>query len=108
MDVLPTLLSVAGIVTENKFDGKDFSGILYSENQLEERPVFWRYRNQWAVRKGDWKYLKIKEKEYLYNLKTDVGEQNNLFNDEPLKVNELKTFLKEWESEMEKYQMKTE
>jgi len=107
LDVLPTLLSVAGISTENKFDGKDFSEVIFSGNQLNERPVFWRYRNQWVVRMGDWKYLKIKEKEYLFNLKSDLGEQNNLFETNTEKVNVLKKLLNEWENEMGKYELKT-
>ena len=54
MDILPTLLSVAGISNQKKLDGKDFSEVLFSQKQLEERPLFWRFNNQWAVRKGDW------------------------------------------------------
>lgn len=108
LDVLPTLLSVAGIASENQFDGKDFSGLLFSGNQLDERPVFWRYRNQWVVRKGEWKYLKIKDQEFLFNLKNDVGEQQNLIETNSSKVSELKSLLKEWEREMGKYELKTE
>ena len=107
-DVLPTLLSIAGIDIGNQFDGRDFSEVLFFENELDERPVFWRYRLQWAVRKGDWKYLKIKKKEYLFNLKNDIGEQINLSETNSEKVAELRKLLKEWESEMGKYEMKTD
>ncbi len=69
MDVLPTLLTIANISTENKFDGQDFTQALFANKKLKERSLFWRYRNQFAVRKGIWKYLKIKDKEYLFNLK---------------------------------------
>ncbi|MCF6333140.1 MAG: sulfatase-like hydrolase/transferase [Draconibacterium sp.] len=108
MDILPTFRSVAGIFQKGDFDGKDFSKVMFLQSEMDERPVFWRYRNQWAVRKGEWKYLKIKGKEYLFNLKDDIEEQQNLMEVEPSKVNELKNFLKEWESEMGKYKMKTE
>lgn len=107
MDWLPTLLKVAGIQTNDKFDGIDISSTLFQQKQPEERPLFWRYRNQWVVRKGNWKYLKIKEQEFLFDLKDDLEEQNNLFKVNPEKVIELKLLLKEWESEMSKFEMQT-
>lgn len=108
MDILPTLQSVAGISEKGNFDGKDFSNVMFLHSKIDERPVFWRYRNQWAVRKGEWKYLKIKEKEYLFNLKDDIEEKQNLIAVKPSKEKELKNFMKEWEREMGKYKMKTE
>lgn len=108
MDVLPTLLSIAGITTEIKFDGEDFSKILFSQNKLKERPLFWRYRNQWAVRKGDWKYLKIKEEEFLFNLKYDLQESTNLKEKHPDKMEEFKKLLSDWEKEMEQYKQQTD
>ena len=108
MDWLPTLLQIAGVTISDKFDGKSISDVLFRNESLEERPLFWRYRNQWAVRKGDWKYLKIKEKEYLFNLKTYLAEKNNLFDLEKEKLTELKNLLLDWEKAMEKYPVKTD
>jgi len=107
MDVLPTLLSVAGIPLQDKLDGVDFSGVMFRQNELTERPVFWRYRNQWAVRKGDWKYLKIKDNEFLFNLKNDLGEQKNLIKSDAEKANELKALLEQWDNEMNQYKQQT-
>jgi arylsulfatase A-like enzyme len=107
MDILPTLLSVIGYSAEAKLDGRDFSEVMFKENKLNERPVFWRYRNQWVVRLGEWKYLKIEEKEYLFNLKDDLGEQNNLIQNETIKLEEMKSLLKQWESEMNNYKQQT-
>ena len=107
MDVAPTLLSLAGIKTDVKFDGEDFSKVLLKNKVMHERPLFWRYRNQWAVRKGDWKYLRIKDEEYLFNLKEDKNETINLFEKNPSKVQELKELLTAWEKEMEKYKQLT-
>lgn len=107
MDVLPTLRSVANISTKNHFDGVDFSKILFSKKKLTERPVFWRYRNQWVAREGDWKYLKVKETEYLFNLKKDVQEQTNLKDANPEKLKYLKSLLSTWEKEMRQYSQQT-
>ncbi len=106
MDILPTLLSVAGISNQEKLDGKDFSEVLFSQKQLKERPLFWRFNNQWVARKGDWKYLKIKENEYLFNLENDIGEKHNLNEENSSKLIELKILLEEWESNMSKYKSK--
>jgi len=107
MDVLPTLLNIAGISTKFKSDGEDFSKVLFSEKEMKERPLFWRYQNQLAVRKGKWKYLKIKEMEYLFDLEKDLAETTNLKDENPAKTKELASLLKDWGKEMEKYTQKT-
>jgi arylsulfatase A-like enzyme len=107
MDVLPTLISVANISTEHKFDGQDFSQVLFADKKLKERSVFWRFRNQFVARKGAWKYLKIKDKEYLFNLEKDVQEQTNLKETHPEKFENLKSLMSAWENEMDKYQQRT-
>ena len=107
MDVLPTLLNIAGISNKLKLDGEDFSKVLFSEKEMKERPLFWRYQNQLAVRKGKWKYLKIKEMEYLFDLEKDLAETTNLKDENPAKTKELASLLKDWRKEMEKYTQKT-
>ena len=51
-----------------------------------------------AVRSGDYKLLEYFDtgKMQLFNLKDDIGEQNNLVEIEPEKVNELKKLLSNW------------
>lgn len=107
MDILPTLLTVANISTDTEFDGRDFSQTLFANKKLKERPVFWRYRNQLVARKGDWKYLKIKKEEYLFNLKTDIQESTNLKESHPAKLADLKSLMNEWENEMNNYIQQT-
>ncbi|MFW6370811.1 MAG: sulfatase-like hydrolase/transferase [Bacteroidota bacterium] len=107
MDVLPTFLSVAEIKTTMEFDGEDFSKILFDNGEMPERSLFWRYRNQWAVRNGDWKYLNIKNKEYLFNLEKDISESKDVKNEFPEKFQSLKQELKNWETEMNQYKQQT-
>lgn len=107
MDVLPTLLNIAGISNNIKFDGEDFSQVLFSEKEMKMRSLFWRFQNQWVVRMGNWKYLKIKEKEYLFDLNKDLGETTNLKDENPAKMKEFKTLLKDWEKVMGNYTQKT-
>lgn len=107
MDILPTILNIVDISTEDNYDGVNFSSIMFEGGGLAERPVFWRYRNQLAVRKGKWKYLKINADEYLFDLESDLQEQKNLLNSHPKKVKEFQDILANWESEMEKYKQQT-
>ena len=108
MDVLPTLLSLVNISTDYKFDGVDFSKTLFSNKKLKNRSVFWRYRDQLVTREGDWKYLKTKDNEYLFNLEKDLAEQTDLKDTNTEKFRYLKSLMSTWEDEMEQYAQKTQ
>ncbi len=102
MDWYPTILSIAGINEDPvEFDGIDLKEHLLNNETLAERNLFWRYRGQKAIRKGDWKYLVTKEGEFLFNLKEDLGEANNLIGAEVAKSKTLKESLFAWEQEMD-------
>ena len=51
-----------------------------------------------AVRSGDYKLIEYYEtgNVQLFNLKNDIGEQNDLVNSKPEKVKELKMYLANW------------
>ena len=50
-----------------------------------DRGLFWRmkYRAQHAMRRGKWKYLKIEDNEYLFDLSADERERANRARHEP-------------------------
>jgi len=72
--------------------------------------LFWHYPHYHSegaiphsvIRKGDWKLLKnYEENTYeLYNLKEDIGEENNLVNVYPQTVKELENELSNWLSDI--------
>lgn len=107
MDLLPTLAGIAAIELEQNVDGEDFSEVLLRQDKKKPRKSFWRYRNQWVAREGDWKYLKIKDREYLFNLEEDLGEQHDVKSEHPEKLQYLKTILAAWEKEMSQYNQQT-
>jgi len=97
IDLLPTLVNLAGgnISGENKIDGLDFSSLLKGTSSDSPREVFAYYNGNdlHAVRRKDWKLHfcrhadgNVKE---LYNLRQDVGETINLYEDYPDIVLEL-------------------
>ena len=81
MDVLPTLVTLAGgiLPTDRKFDGANLAPLLFGTPDAKPvRDVFCFYRGLKleAVRSGSWK-LHL-EQGALYNLETDIGETNNV------------------------------
>jgi len=109
MDIFPTMVAVAGTTIPKglNFDGENLSPVLFDDNPLPERALFWRWRGQKAVRKGPWKLVitkaKRKNKEpviELFNLKMDLGEQKNLKDTHSEKTRELTAELAKWEEEV--------
>jgi arylsulfatase A-like enzyme len=82
MDWSATLLDIGGAKPHPNYplDGKSIRKVLYEPQTTFERPLFWRmnHRHQRAMRLGDWKYLKVDENEYLFNLTQDERERANL------------------------------
>jgi len=70
---------------------------------ITERTLFWRTRNQGAMRSGKWKYLRAGTNEVLYELSADEHEQANYADLEPNKLAELRAAFKAWESQMMSY-----
>ena len=82
MDWLPTLLAAAGTVPDPGFppDGMNLLPILTQGAAPVPRKLFWRYKAnaQRAARDGDYKYLKILENTFLFNVVDDPMERANL------------------------------
>ena len=112
IDWLPTLANLCGFNNLPKdIDGKDVSKMIKTPNTLSPRTnAFWKYGNQWAVRKGHWKLMGYPKDTshkgpldlendalFLSNLDQDVSEMENLANKYPEVVKELKTEYLSWE-----------
>lgn len=82
MDWLPTLLAAAGVATDPAYppDGMNVLPHLMQGAPVVERSLFWRYKGLWqrAARIGDWKYLKIVDNTFLFNVVADPMERANL------------------------------
>jgi arylsulfatase A-like enzyme len=105
LDVLPTALAAAGVKEIPKdLDGVNLLPLLTSSiDKLAERPLFWRFGVQYAVRSGDWKLVKAAAaiEPMLVNLARDQGEQNDLSNAEPARKQELQALFDQWNSTMQ-------
>ena len=82
MDWLPTLLAAAGVSSDPAFppDGMNLLPMLTQNAAPVERKLFWRYKAnaQRAARDGDYKYLKILDNTFLFNVVEDPLERANL------------------------------
>lgn len=101
LDMLPTALAAAGATTNDPLlEGGDLVGYLHDEKkQPLHEALFWRFGKQYAVRHGDWKLLvslKGDGKPELYNLRDDIGEENDLASKEPARVAELQALYDAW------------
>ena len=81
MDWMPTLLAAAGAKPDPRFpsDGVDLMAQLRGAAPIQ-RKLFWRYKTnaQRAMRDGDFKYLKIMDNTFLFNVVEDPMERANL------------------------------
>ena len=99
-DFYPTILELAGIQLKpmEHSDGMSLVPLLKGET-IAERPLIWHYPhygNQGGepssiIRLGDWKLIHYYEDghEELYNLKTDLEEQNDVKSENQEKAKEL-------------------
>jgi arylsulfatase A-like enzyme len=104
MDWLPTLADAAGARADAGYpsDGISLLPWLTGSRAPMSRKVFWRYRwnGQRAVRDGDWKWLKIAENTFLFNVATDPLERANLKEHRPEVAGRLAREWDEWNAGM--------
>lgn len=104
MDIFPTFVDLAHGAPGKELDGISFSKVLLEEGHMSERPLFWRYHHNKAIRLSDWKLIvhKTKKTVKLYNLKNDLSETRNLAEEKPELVKTLQEKLNKWEKEVTK------
>ncbi len=111
MDLTATILAAtrAPVPPEIRLDGIDLLPVLAGHAPAPERALFWRFggptfRNQRAVRQGDWKLLidfGAFSPLFLFNLRADPGERNDLAAQHPDIVARLRPLVEAWEKEVE-------
>lgn len=103
LDVAATAAALAKVDTEpNDLDGVNL--IPYLTGERTDPPhnfLAWRWVAQAAIREGDWKLLRGGDREYLYNLKSDIEEKHNLASEHPETADRLRFKLTRWANELD-------
>lgn len=104
MDWLPTLLAAANVAPSPDYglDGENILPVLEDNEPTHDRTLYWRYKShrQRAARDGRWKYLKINDNEFLFDIVEDVRERANLKNKFPEVFTRLRDQWLAWDREM--------
>ena len=123
LDLLPTIAAIVGnpLPNDRKIDGLDIRSTLTSDETPRNELVYYSARGELeGLRQDNWKYLSVqprkrknkegeespKPKNYLFNLSTDIGEKDNLFDSRPQIVEKLKNRMEELDAEIAKNQRK--
>lgn len=105
-DLMPTACDMAGVTEPENIDGISYLPLLKGELKKQKKHDYLYFELHWptkrGVRVGDWVCLQEKtssinpevDKTELYNLKDDLGQQNNLASKYPEKLQEMKAILK--------------
>ncbi len=105
-DLLPTLAAISGTVLPDTLtlDGINLLPHLIGNKEPAPRPLFWSLKDQLAIRKGDFKLISnlSYSETSLYNLRVDLGEENNIASQHPDLVQELLMILKAWQEDVTK------
>ena len=108
-DFYPTILEMIGLPLQPKqhADGVSIAPLVRGKGELVRAAIYWHfphYSNHGmqspggAVRAGDYKLLEYFENQtvQLFNLREDIGEQNDLSETQPDKAAELRAMLHSW------------
>ena len=112
-DFFPTIMEMVGTRhSVPDIDGKSLIPLLRQQGGIQRDALYWHYPHYHhqgykpgsAIRIGDYKLIEWYEETLLgegnqvslYNLREDIGERNDLANDMPDKVAELRAKLREW------------
>jgi len=103
MDWTATILALAGARADKNFplDGIDLMPVLTGKKGEVQRTLYWRIsqrRKHYAIRDGNWKWLRDeKGEEYLFDLSLDPSEKNNIKEKFPETFLKLKNKFSAWE-----------
>lgn len=104
MDLHPTFANLAGakMPTDRVIDGKDIWPVLTGKAKTPHKAFFYHRANELqAVRSGNWKlHLKDGKPSALHNLKTDIGESENLLAENPKIERKLIAYIRNFEKDL--------
>jgi uncharacterized sulfatase len=97
LDAAATAVAVAGLPEDPVLDGVNLLPYLTGEKSgAPHQAIYWRWLGQSTIRKGDWKYLRSDDREYLFNMKDDAEEKHDVLASHPEIAASLHADLESW------------
>jgi len=107
MDWVATFLDIAKVhpAKDYPLDGKSLLPVLQKPKKTFERDLYWKmlFRNQKALRSGDWKYLSVEGDDFLFNLAKDERERANFAKRDPNRLASMREKYLAWEESIPKH-----
>lgn len=104
MDLTRTILAATGsaVPADADLEGMDLLPVLEGRAPEVERTLFWRSANgaERAVRRGDWKLLVAGGASFVFDVRADAGERNDLTNRRQDVAAQLRPLLDAWEADV--------
>ena len=104
MDLSASILAATGATVPSNYEGINLFPILEGRAPTVERTLYWRTdvgnRSMRAIRSGDWKLVVDANHLFVFNLRQDVGERNDLTSQRTDIANRLRPMLARWEQEI--------
>ena len=105
LDIFATVASAAKAekYIKNKIDGVNLLPYLNGDkNESPHEYLYWKNPDKDidVVRDERYKYLRIKNEEYVFDLKNDMSEESNIIDTSKPIYDRLKSKFKEWEKDM--------
>ena len=102
LEIVPTLLQLTGARAPEgvRLDGFDILPLLTGRDASPRSEMFWQRKDDKAARVGHWKWVESQRGNGLFDLSDDVGETNDLSEEFPDKLKELKDAFSQWKAEM--------
>ena len=103
LDILPTMAAAGGaeLPSGRKLDGVNLLPYLRGEKKQPPHEIlFWRSAQNHALRKGNWKLVKMGDETGLFNLASDIGESKDLKAEKPDVLRDIEKTYERWNSQM--------
>lgn len=125
MDIMPTVLELAGQPLSGNLDGKSLLPIINGERETQHDFIAWgKNKQEWVIRSGNWKLannVPWKHRDFkvlpngdvadngtyrypdgaqLFNLQDDIGETTNLLAQHPKVAERLRELYGQWAAQM--------
>jgi len=101
LDIFPTVMAAIGGRQAEQGDGVDLVPFLTGERRGQpHKTLYWRSGENWAIRHGNWKLIHAADRDWLYDLESDIGELNNRAQDRKGTVRKLRRIHQRWSDQM--------